>query len=763
MMFMSFIMMSQEKTAIPIKNILILHGDAQFSSAQKIMDHTFDEVFSNAKIFLPLIYSEDLEAVRFDTAEQIAAISGLLEKRYAGMKFDLIMATDVYALRFMLSRGNGIFRHAPVVFCGISEGSIDEKSLPANVTGNYKGISINDSIDNILKINPSVREIVFIIGVARQDDDYRAMIRKADDEYKGRVKITVMQDYSLEKMAALTSSMDAADTAAIYLAVHQDKTGKMFSPQEALSVITKSASIPVYGVADAALECGIVGGNLYGFKDLSYHAAMIGLDVLDGKKPSDISVGISKNLNYFDWAALRKWKIKRSDLPAGSIIVNEPPNPWTLYGTQIVLALTMFIVAFFLIVALVIQLRLKQKTGKKLFRLNRELLTISECNQSMLRAENETALLSEICKIICEKGGYRMAWVGYAEQDELRTVRPVCWGGFENGYLSDIDIRWSDTIEGKGPTGTSIRTKESCYIQDIEKNPDVVPWQKKALVRGYRSCIALALVDVNKTAFGALTILASKPNAFDREEISLLEGLSGDLSYGVNFLHYQTEQKKSEEKVRKSLAEKEALLRELYHRTKNNMQVISSMLSMQLSYTPDEKIAGVFTAIRNRIQSMSLVQQKLYLSKDLSSIDLKEYIIDLSKLLADSYKIADDRIGLDMTELESIFVLIDNAIPCGMVINELISNAMKHAFPGERNGKIKITLKRDADGFIEMTVSDDGIGVGDDFSFGNDSKLGLKTMIFIVEKQLNGKMTISRDRGLKFSIMFKDDLYERRV
>jgi two-component sensor histidine kinase/ABC-type uncharacterized transport system substrate-binding protein len=756
------IIIPQNNTEIPKKTILILHGDAQFSTAEKTMDRTFDDVFSKAKTFSAVIYSENLEIVRFNSALQNKMNVEILKRRYSGLKLDLIMATDIFALRFLLSQGNDIFHNTPVVFCGISEGSIDVKKLPANMTGNYKGISIKDSVENIVKIHPSIKEIVFIVGTDQQDEDYKNLVLKYKDEYKGTVKLTIMQDFSLEDIKKNISGM-LPKTAAVYLAIHQDKTGTRYNPQEVLSQILKNANIPVYGVADITLGLGVVGGNLFGFKDLSYNSAMIAMEVLNGKHPGEISVKPSKNLNYFDWNMLRKWKINIRNLPGGSIIVNEPPNPLKLYQTEIFLAVIFFIISIFLIIALIIQLRLKQKTENKLYRMNRELFTISECNQAMLHAENEKDLFSKICKIICEKGGYLMAWVGYAEQDENKSVRPVSWGGYEDGYLTNIDIRWSDTEQGNGPTGTCIRTKKSCYIQDYAVNQKVALWKNEAAKRGYRSSIALALMDVNKNVFGAMTIYASKPNAFDHDEIRLLEELSGDLSYGVNFLRYQTEQKKSEEKIRRSLAEKEALLRELYHRTKNNMQVISSMLNLQLTYTPDEKIKNVFNSMKNRIKSLSLVQEKLYLSNDLSSIDLKDYIIDLTNLLADSYNITKDKIELDYTGLESIFVLIDNAIPCGMVLTELISNSMKYAFPGKMNGKIKITLHKDLNGFIEIAVSDNGVGVSPGFDFKNDSKLGLKTMIFIVEDQLNGKMTISQKNGLHVSISFMDNLYERRV
>jgi two-component sensor histidine kinase len=749
-------------TAALQKKILILHGDAQFSPAQKTMDQTFESVFSKSKTFETVIYSENLEEVRFKTAAQRQKNIELLTERYSGLKLDLIMATDIFALKFLISHGEKIFKLTPVVFCGISEGSIDPAKLPDYITGNFKNITIRENIKNILLLQPDVSEIFIIVGTDIQDLGYERIALECAGDFSEKVKFTVLKNYSLEEITGIISAKPA-DTAALYLAIHEDGTGHRYSPQEALGQITAKAAIPVYGIADITLDYGVIGGNLFGFKDLSYNAAMIGMDVLNGKKTSDILIAPSKSRNYFDWNRLKKWNIDIRNLPPDSVLLNKPPDPWVLYKTQIISIIIFFIIALILIIALVIQLRLKQMTENKLRHLNRDLRTISECNQAMLRATNEYELLSETCSIICNSGGYRMAWVGYAQNDEKKSVKPVSWGGYEDGYLESINISWADTERGQGPTGTCIRTKKSCYIQNFTTNPDLAPWRKEALRRGYYSSIALPLIDENGGIFGALMVYASTPNAFTPEEIRLLEGLSGDLAFGINFLRTRSERIRAEESIKNSLMEKEVLLRELYHRTKNNMQVISSLLRIQLSYTQDNKLAAIFQSLQDRIQSMALVQQKLYASKDLSIISLKEYIIDLAKLLIESYRASEKRIKLDLTGLEEIPVTVDCAIPCGLVLNEIISNSLKHAFPGDITGEIRITLGKTSNDEIEFSVSDTGIGVDPSFDFKTDSKMGLKTAINIIENQLRGQVLINREHGLTFTTRFRDIWYNKRV
>src|ERR1035437_3263979 len=136
-----------------------------------------------------------------------------------------------------------------------------------------------------------------------------------------------------------------------------------------------------------------------------------------------------------------------------------------------------------------------------LHRLNRELHAISNCNQVLVRAEDEQTLLDEICRIVCEEADYRMAWVGYAENDAAKTIKPVAWAGVEEGYFAEVNITWADTERGSGPGGTAIRSGEIVYIQDFATDPQTALWRDSALQRGYRSCIALPLKNESAKVF----------------------------------------------------------------------------------------------------------------------------------------------------------------------------------------------------------------------------------------------------------------------
>jgi hypothetical protein len=164
-----------------------------------------------------------------------------------------------------------------------------------------------------------------------------------------------------------------------------------------------------------------------------------------------------------------------------------------------------------------------EKSEYALVRLNRQLRAISTCNMVLMHASDEQTLLNDVCRIVCEEAGYRMAWVGYPQKDDARTVRPAAWAGIEEGYLAEAEITWADTERGRGPTGRAIRAGVSACIQDFAVDPQAAPWRESALQRGYRSSIALPLRDESGTPFGALCIYSAKPNTFTPDEIRLLD------------------------------------------------------------------------------------------------------------------------------------------------------------------------------------------------------------------------------------------------
>ncbi|MFQ6083013.1 MAG: HD domain-containing phosphohydrolase [Candidatus Aminicenantia bacterium] len=179
--------------------------------------------------------------------------------------------------------------------------------------------------------------------------------------------------------------------------------------------------------------------------------------------------------------------------------------------------------------------------------------TLTQCNQALVRATEESDLLHEICRIIVEVGGYRLAWGGFAEQDKKKTVRPVAQVGYEEGYLETVNITWADTERGRGPTGTAIRTGKPSICKNMLTDPKYAPWRTEATKRGYASSIALPLIAGGRT-FGALNIYAVEPDAFDLREVKLLMELADDLAYGIVALGTRSERNRAEEELHQTLS-----------------------------------------------------------------------------------------------------------------------------------------------------------------------------------------------------------------
>jgi two-component sensor histidine kinase len=201
---------------------------------------------------------------------------------------------------------------------------------------------------------------------------------------------------------------------------------------------------------------------------------------------------------------------------------------------------------------------------------------------------------------------------------------------------------------------------------------------------------------------------------------------------------------------------KDVLMRELYHRTKNNMQFLSSMLSIQSLYTNYDEVKVIIEETKNRILGMALVQEKLYQSSDLSMIDLKDYITDLVELLKDSLLSDSSHVDI-VTKLENTRTNIDVAIPCGLIINELFTNAIKHGFPDNKEGTVKIKLRKTGDE-ICISVTNNGVIIPAAFDFKKTSSYGLSAIIMLSEHQLGGSLTLNTEGDTTFILKFKDTL-----
>lgn len=209
--------------------------------------------------------------------------------------------------------------------------------------------------------------------------------------------------------------------------------------------------------------------------------------------------------------------------------------------------------------------------------------------------------------------------------------------------------------------------------------------------------------------------------------------------------------KQAEEQIKASLREKEVLLKEIHHRVKNNLQIVSSLLNLQAEYLKDKQAIEIFKNSHNRIETMALIHEKLYESDDFAKINFADYIRELVTNLFSAYTFDSNTIALKLN-IEEIFLDIDTAVPCGLIVNELVSNSLKYAFP-DGDGEICVELHLITDNKIVLKVSDNGIGISEKFSLENTKSLGLQ-LVAALTNQLKGDLELNRNSGVEFKLTF---------
>lgn len=293
--------------------------------------------------------------------------------------------------------------------------------------------------------------------------------------------------------------------------------------------------------------------------------------------------------------------------------------------------------------------------------------------------------------------------------------------------------------------GSRLRDQISTPLLDLASKMRIVSNEKDYGVRAekYSEDELSELID----GFNAMLAQIQDRDAAIRQARDELENKADELQVEL------AERRRIEAQISASLEEKEVLLKEIHHRVKNNLQVISSLLDLQANNIADARTVEMFRDSQNRVTSMGLIHERLYQASDLARIDFSEYIQELSKNLFYSYSGDADDIEIS-TSADEIFLDVDTSIPCGLIINELVSNCLKYAFPAGRGGRIEIELKKDADNQLLLVVRDDGVGLPEGMDFRTTKSLGLKLVSTLV-RQLKGKLQLSsHGTGAEFKISF---------
>lgn len=227
-----------------------------------------------------------------------------------------------------------------------------------------------------------------------------------------------------------------------------------------------------------------------------------------------------------------------------------------------------------------------------------------------------------------------------------------------------------------------------------------------------------------------------------------------ELSYANEQLRLEISQRKvAERQMKVSLKEKEVLLSEVHHRVKNNLQIISSLLALQSGYVKDERVLGALSDSQSRIRSMALIHEHLYRSEDLANIDISEYARNLASNILHAFSDKAPRVSLEI-RADHVFLPVERVFSCGLIINELVTNSLKHAFPGGRAGRVLIEFSVvNEDGFM-LSVKDDGIGLPSDLDYRKSESLGFQLVANLAQMQLRGRLEVSTNGGTTVRVEF---------
>ena len=347
---------------------------------------------------------------------------------------------------------------------------------------------------------------------------------------------------------------------------------------------------------------------------------------------------------------------------------------------------------------------------------SRALKAITECHQALIRATDEMELLNEVCRIIVEAGGYRMAWAGYAEADARKSVRPVAQTGFDEGYVEKANITWEDKARGRGPVGAAIRSGKPVVVRDTLTDRNFDPWRTEAHKRNFRSVLGLPLIP-----FGALCIYATEPNAFDDEEIKLLLGLANDLAYGIMALRGRAEQrraeaalKESEQELRRLASqllsvqeqERRRVARELHDELGQALTVLKiNLVAIEDNLAPDQQ------HLRANCETMlsyidSVIENVRRLSWDLSPSSLEDLGLSaaLGYLVDETCRNHNLQSAVVMDEIDNLF-RPEIQINIYRIFQESLTNVVKHA----RASLVSVNVVRE-DGKVSFAIRDNGRG-----------------------------------------------------
>jgi len=818
------------------KRVLILHSYHQgYKWTDDIHQGIVDILNKEENIELCIEY---MDLIRNQSDETLVKLEELYTIKYTNknIRFDAIVVSDDNAFNFIIEKRDILFKDSPIIFCGINDFSADRiKNIP-NITGVNEEKSIRQTIEVALQINKQTKKIAVVSGSRLTEHKNAASFTETMKNHFNQFESIYLTNMEPEELTENLKEL-SDDTIVLYLSYLLSPSGKNYSYQNGIKIVTNATSSMVFVTSDFMILDGVLGGCVSNAYYQGETAAQMTTQIMNGRRTSQIPVAMKSHNTYiFNDNVLNKYSIPDSALPANSTIINQLYTRFldndhhtlrkhfigyelfekhgaimlfidprtgiivdanraardfygyprlegklitdinTLSATQVALEMNnakLLKKNFF---------HFKHKLSNGLIKdiynysypitINNTtlLLSIIFDVSNQLKAEKLSRLKTIIIFIILllllsgsilfililstlfnqrKEADKKMDSQLHFLNTLLDTIpNPVFYKDISGKYTGCNKAfeayleRPRNEIIGK--TVFEMAPKEIAY-KYYEKDSELFANPSK--IQSYEWEVVTKTGDYK-------SVLFHKAVLFDKQlKIINLVGVITDI----------TERKRTEEKLLAIIKEKKILIQELYHRTKNNMQVISSMIALQNYKCKNNDLKNILLDIENRIKSMALVHQKLYQSQNLSKINFCDYLNDLIDILFTSFNIKSNMVSFSV-ESENISLVIDLAIPCGLICNELITNSLKYAFHETGKGEIKILVKNTENNSITLHYSDTGVGLPADFNYKQSETLGMMMIVSLVEHQLGGKIQIPvNGKGFNCLIEFKNNSYSERI